>query len=1059
MRGMYRTVFVPAVLGFLWALQVASVPVWAESSEKPDAALQTYLGANGMLNRGLYELATAEYRSFLREHGDHEKAPVARYGLGVSLFRLKQYDKAIQELARLQDEDDFEFVVESRTLLGQAHLALHAPIDAIAAFEPVVSRHVDHDLADDAAAGLAEAQYLAKQHEDAIKTCDRFAARWGDSPLAARVLFFQGLAGMALERFDEAGEHFDTLLKRFENSPFRHQASLLLGQCHQRGGSVKKAIRQYQRVLKQQRSRYIPDALLGLAGLLQGIGETQQAGLVLDTLLENFEKSPLIPAALLQRGRVWFDLGDYEHALSAFARLSDREDKLGAQAVYFLAKCSLRTGSFDQAVGELGRAIERFPQSEFVAEMHYDRAVALVRGGKHEAASNALRGFLKVYGEHALAPDAIQLLASTEHHRGRYDKSSKQARAFLADHRSHKLAASMAFLIAENEFLSKDFEAAARSFQEFLEAFPKDSQRETATFRLGMSLFRMERFDQAGEALQRIVDGDRTTDVFRPALLALGDMYFQRSEWKRAEDYLGAYISAGLDVRAADDALLKLGLSLQRQERFEEAARVYEQLVDRFEESPHRLQAIFERGQLLTEMGEISHAKTAFQTVLDEGGDTRFAPYALNHLAALALREEDFEMAAGLYDRAARSGTRGSLQADAAFQRGMALMAAENFAEAEGAFELFISQHQEDQRVPLAGAHRAIALSRQDKHEAAIKAIAKLDKDSSSSQLEPSMLASLHYEQAWCLKALGRDEESVRAYEGLLDEGVAGDFRAHSALELAGLYMGDEEFEKARACLKPVYEKRDQAQTDEMYEASEQIAYRLGLCEFRLGHMGEAAMVFHDFVDRFEGSAFLPSVLFYAGEASYQLGRHSKAARYLTRVGKEFSDDPVYGPSKLRLGEALAAQQKWAKSERVFTSYIELFSDSDQWYQAQFGIGWAREHQKRFDEAVSAYRAVVARHQGPTAARAQFQIGECLFAQRNYDEAVRELLKVDILYAYPEWSAAALFEAGRCFEKLGKLVEARSHFKQVTQGHGGTRWADMATQRLSVLSSAGLPGQ
>ena len=34
-----------------------------------DPAQQTYLSANGMLNRGLYELAAAEYRKFLESHG------------------------------------------------------------------------------------------------------------------------------------------------------------------------------------------------------------------------------------------------------------------------------------------------------------------------------------------------------------------------------------------------------------------------------------------------------------------------------------------------------------------------------------------------------------------------------------------------------------------------------------------------------------------------------------------------------------------------------------------------------------------------------------------------------------------------------------------------------------------------------------------------------------------------------------------------------------------------------------------------------------------------------
>ena len=189
------------------------------------------------------------------------------------------------------------------------------------------------------------------------------------------------------------------------------------------------------------------------------------------------------------------------------------------------------------------------------------------------------------------------------------------------------------------------------------------------------------------------------------------------------------------------------------------------------------------------------------------------------------------------------------------------------------------------------------------------------------------------------------------------------------------------------------------------------------------------------------------------------MNRHQKAVKHLARLSEDFASTPVLEPSLLRLGESLAILQRWARSERVFTDYLDRFSQKDQWFQAQFGVGWARQNQQRYDEAISAYRQVVDRHQGPTAARAQFQIGECLFAKGQYSDAARELLKVDILYAYPEWSAAALYEAGRCFQKLGKLVEARNHFNQVATQYGQTRWAELATQQLTEVTGASLPGR
>src|SRR5438045_1566464 len=79
-----------------------SAPVFAQDGAR-DEALRSYLSGNGFLTRGMYELAAKEYRGFLKDHPDHEKAATARYGLGVALVRMKKYDEAAGVLGPLAD--------------------------------------------------------------------------------------------------------------------------------------------------------------------------------------------------------------------------------------------------------------------------------------------------------------------------------------------------------------------------------------------------------------------------------------------------------------------------------------------------------------------------------------------------------------------------------------------------------------------------------------------------------------------------------------------------------------------------------------------------------------------------------------------------------------------------------------------------------------------------------------------------------------------------------------------------------------------------------------------
>src|SRR5262245_18366935 len=83
-----------------------------------DPALLEHLTGNGRLNRGMNELAVGEYRRFLEAHPNHEKAGVARYGLGVAPFRMKKYEEAATELRPLLEKNDFEFAAETLLTVG-----------------------------------------------------------------------------------------------------------------------------------------------------------------------------------------------------------------------------------------------------------------------------------------------------------------------------------------------------------------------------------------------------------------------------------------------------------------------------------------------------------------------------------------------------------------------------------------------------------------------------------------------------------------------------------------------------------------------------------------------------------------------------------------------------------------------------------------------------------------------------------------------------------------------------------------------------------------------------
>src|SRR5262249_52717974 len=100
--------------------------------------------------------------------------------------------------------------------------------------------------------------------------------------------------------------------------------------------------------------------------------------------------------------------------------------------------------------------------------------------------------------------------------------------------------------------------------------------------------------------------------------------------------------------------------------------------------------------------------------------------------------------------------------------------------------------------------------------------------------------------------------------------------------------------------------------------------------------------------------------------------------------------------------------------------------------EVDYARGRALQGRARFDDARVAYQAVIdARKGGDLAARAQLMRGETYFHQENYREAIREFLKVDILYDAPAWQAAALLEAGKVYERLAQWADAAETYERL----------------------------
>ena len=249
------------------------------------------------------------------------------------------------------------------------------------------------------------------------------------------------------------------------------------------------------------------------------------------------------------------------------------------------------------------------------------------------------------FSEHPLLPEALELLAILLHQAAKYEESEAKCDEIMKRFAVHPRTAAVSFTAAEDEFLRRRYKEAATRYRRFLEQFPKDEQADMARYRLGLALSYSGKADEAAPFLAEAEKRSGSDERLRPAVYALASASFDRGEWKNAEEMFARYLEKSADPATDDEAILKLGLAQARQDRAEDAVKSFDRLIASGEKSPHRLQAVFERGQALLVLKRNSDAAAAFEQILTEGSESRFAPYARNHLGALAVQSGDFQRA------------------------------------------------------------------------------------------------------------------------------------------------------------------------------------------------------------------------------------------------------------------------------------------------------------------------------------------------------------------------------------------------------------------------------
>lgn len=1022
------------------------------------------------------------------------------YHHGFTCFLLKDYVAAGRSLNQLAPFDDPAFGTHARYVLARVHHLSDERAEAAGQYEAVLAGYAREKQA------AAELLKRPEKFKDDPHEKARLEAllREPSPDAVARATFYLGVLQYENGTFGEAATRFTDFARLYPKSPLLADALLRLGFCQVQLKQFADAQRTLQ-PLADREPRLADQALFWFARAQAGATDPNNAAAreaalrtAVDTLRRAAEKAQqriaAEPEARARRGEILLEMSDLQQEARQFKEaaatcaqllgeklLPQREEELSerqatalhlagdyaesdkicqrfqaaypksvllpvalfrhAENAYFQALAAEKTANLPNRAQELARlydeagkryavVVEKYPEHPQVQLARYGLAMTVFRKGDYEKARQILEaipppernGELAVVS-YALADCLIRLApvrADDAIAAGRLEESLRTAaellEAFVTGQPQGPQAPDallklglcqqrLAAVLANPPDRAKALTTARGSYERILQQFPRHPLQPQAVFERAKCLAEQGDRNGAVNELHRFTqDPLRAARVAPLAVVHLAVLLRGQNRAADAANFLAQCRQQheaafpGDPERAGWAALLQYhqGMALKDAGKLPEARAIFEQVSRQSADRPEAAEAVLRWGQCLKEeaIAKLTASQKA-QTQARHPDESATAQKNVAEAKRAVLEALSFldAQAEQLKPRAPESDVRARLLHEAAWGYRML-----------GEIELKMARAWMGQdRAPAAGDQPVPIQPSEQKARERYQAIVAAAPDSALANDARLELAEMYAER-------GEHDQSVKLLVEALDKEPVAPMSDKLRLRLGASQAALKDLPKALAQFRALAQ-------DPKNPQAVQAQYRAGECYMELKQWAEAVKLFEPFRDK---------------------------APYRDRPG-------VTDRALLRLGHALAYLGQWDPSRQAHEQVVARFGNGPWVHEARYGMGWAWQNAKQYDQAVHAYNQVVAGTATLTAAKAQLQIGLCRLEQKRYAEASTALLLVPYSYDDPELNAVALCEAARAFAEQKQPAHAEKLLRRVIKEHPQSPWAAVAKERLETL--------
>jgi TolA-binding protein len=967
---------------------------------------QDYAFCYGLFKDGKYPLAMQELSRVLEKYPQSSKQPDAMYMSADCLFQLKQTDLSLLRFAAfckafpassLRDDALFR--------MGEICFQRGDYAKSIQHFTAVIAGYPKEQLAGESAYWIGESKFKSGDTAGALRYYQLCYTQYPECTLADYAAYSEGWALEKNGDVRKAIERYKEFRTRFPKSELVATASVRLGSCYIH-------LQQYQQAV---------DLLMKARAEISSeddIGE-------IDYLI----------------GEAYLATGDHLRALKQYERFltMHKGHRLERDVRYSLGWTYLKEDNYAKAAdifGALATGSDDIAQAAL-----FRKGVALNLKGRTAEALRAFSGVVSRWPRGAYADDALYQSGLVHFDRKEFTNAAEAFNRLIRAYPDGDRIGEAYWMAGETHLTGGDYPAARDAFHRAVSAKGvPDDVAGNALFQEGWTLEKLKEYAKASSVFSSFVQQYPHHKRLDQAYFWLGESFFLQDNMERALAYYSKVVTDFPASSRYVDALYGKAWSLFRLERYAGAAQGFETLT----KTPHPgaigFDAQLRLGDSYYALKEYTKAGAAYAAAIQKYPSTKGVDYAYYQAAQTSMKNGSPEKGIARYKELLQKFPGSSYADDARYGIGWVYFQLKRYDDAIREFEKVEGEFKGSDLVPKSLYSVGDCYYNAKKYQQAAQAYRTVLDRFPSSPYVSDALNGLQY----CYRLLGKDEQAIAIIDEFVRKNRGNGMADRLMLKKAEVFYGREEYQKAVNAYDAFLKAFPQS------DGVPQAHYWKGKSLAELGAGTEALAEFSNVISRYPKSAIAADALLETGHLQQAQKNFAAALGTFDRLEREYSDLAVQagyekGLVYREMGEPDKAMgQLQSVADR---NPATLWGD-----RSLVSIGEILQSKHDYDAALALFNTIAARRTDEIGAEAQFRIGETLFDQGRYKEAVPALLRVK--YVYPEsheWIARAYLAMGMSYEKTQERGKAREAYQSVLKSHKEDQFGREADKRLGEL--------